>query len=53
MSHTIVSYTMKPGREQEDVALIRGVFEELPTAQPAGMRYAVFQSADSREFAHL
>jgi hypothetical protein len=53
MSHTFVSYSVKPGREQEDVALIRGVFEELATAQSAGMRYAVFQSADSREFAHL
>jgi quinol monooxygenase YgiN len=53
MSHTIVSYTVKPGREQENAALVLGVFEELAKAQPAGMRYAVFQSADSREFVHL
>jgi quinol monooxygenase YgiN len=53
MSHTIVSYTVKPGREQENAALVRAVFEELAEAQPAGMRYAVFQAADSREFVHL
>lgn len=49
MSHTIVSCTVKPGREQENAALLRGVPEELATAQPAGMRCAVLQSADSRE----
>jgi quinol monooxygenase YgiN len=53
MSHTIVSYTVKPGREQENAALVRAVFEELAKAQPTGMRYAVFQAADSREFVHL
>jgi len=29
MSHTIVTYTVKPGREQENAALVRAVFEEL------------------------
>jgi hypothetical protein len=53
MSHTIVSYTVKPGHQQENDALVRGVFEELATARPAGFRYAVFQAADSREFVHL
>jgi quinol monooxygenase YgiN len=53
MSHTIVSYTAKPGREQENAALVRAVFEELAEARPAGFRYAVFQAADSGEFVHL
>lgn len=43
MTHTIVSYTVNPGREQENAALVRAVFEELAKAQPTGMRYAVFQ----------
>jgi quinol monooxygenase YgiN len=51
--HTIVSYTVKPGREQENAALVRAVFEELAKAQPTGFRYAVFQAVDSREFVHL
>jgi hypothetical protein len=53
MSHTIVTYTVKPGREQENATLVRGVFEELAAARPAGLRYAVFQTADTREFVHL
>lgn len=53
MSHTIVSYTVNRGREQENAALVRAVFEELAKARPTGMRYAVFQAVDSREFVHL
>ena len=29
MRHTMVTYTVKPGREQENAALVRAVFEEL------------------------
>jgi hypothetical protein len=53
MRHTMVTYTVKPGREQENAALVRAVFEELAQARPAGFRYAVFQLADSRQFVHL
>jgi quinol monooxygenase YgiN len=53
MSHTIVTYTVKPGREQENAALVRAVFEELAQTRPAGFRYAVFQLPDSRQFVHL
>jgi hypothetical protein len=53
MGHTIVTYTVKPGRERENAALVHAVFEELAEARPAGCRYAVFQSTDSREFIHL
>jgi hypothetical protein len=53
MRQTIVSYTVKPGREQENAALVEAVFEELAKARPPGFRYAVFQAADSGEFVHL
>lgn len=53
MNHTIVTYTVKAGREEENAALVRAVFEELAGAQPDGFRYAVFQAADSAEFIHL
>ena len=53
MSHTIVTYTVKPGREPENTALVRAVFKELAKDQPAGFRYAVFNRADSGEFFHL
>jgi quinol monooxygenase YgiN len=53
MNHTIVSYTVKLGREQENADLVRGVFEELEHTQPTGFRYTVFQMVDSGEFVHL
>jgi hypothetical protein len=53
MSHTLVTYTVKPGREEENAALVRGVFEELAQSRPDGFRYAVFHLPDSRQFIHL
>ena len=53
MSHTIVTYTIKPGREEENAALVRAVFDELAEKQPTGLRYAVFYLPDSRHFIHL
>jgi hypothetical protein len=49
----MVTYTVKPGREEENAALVRAVFEELAQARPAGFRYAVFQVPDSGQFVHL
>jgi hypothetical protein len=53
MSYTMVTYTVKEGREEENAALVRGVFDELAQTRPAGFRYAVFQLPDSRQFVHL
>jgi hypothetical protein len=53
MSYTMVTYTVKPGREEENAALVRAVFEQLAESRPAGFRYAVFQSPDTRQFVHL
>ena len=53
MRHTMVTYTVKPGREDENAAIVRAVFEELAQEQPAGFRYAVFQLPDTRQFVHL
>ena len=53
MSATIVSYTVKSGREEENAELVRAVFEELAAAKPGGFGYAVFQAGDSGEFIHL
>ena len=53
MSHTIVTYTVKAGREEENAALVRAVFAELAQTRPAGFRYAVFQQQDPRQFVHL
>lgn len=53
MRHTLVSYTVKPGREEENAALVRAVFEELAHTRPDGLRYAVFHLPESRQFIHL
>jgi hypothetical protein len=53
MRHTLVTYTVKPGREDENAALVRAVFDELAETRPAGLRYAVFYMPDSRQFIHL
>jgi hypothetical protein len=53
MSHTLVTYTVKAGREDENAELVRAVFEELADTQPEGLRYAVFYLPDSRQFIHL
>jgi hypothetical protein len=53
MSYTMVTYTVKPGREEENARLVRSVFDELAEARPAGFRYAVFQLPDTREFVHI
>jgi len=53
MRHTMVTYTVKPGREDENAALVRAVFEELARERPAGLRYAVFQLPETRQFVHL
>jgi quinol monooxygenase YgiN len=48
----MVTYAVKPGREQENAVIVRAVFEELAQTRPAGFRYAVFQLPD-RQFVHL
>jgi hypothetical protein len=53
MRHTIVTYTVKSGREEENTALVRAVFEELARTRPDGLRYAVFHLPDTRQFIHL
>jgi quinol monooxygenase YgiN len=53
MRHTMVTYTVKPGREEENAVLVRAVFAELARERPAGFRYAVFQFQETRQFVHL
>ena len=53
MSHTMVTCICEAGREQENAALVRAVFEELAQTRPAGFRYAVLQLPDWRRFVHL
>jgi hypothetical protein len=53
MQHTMVTYTVKPGRAEENAALVRDVFAELAETRPAGFRYAAFYLPDQHQFVHL
>lgn len=48
---TLVRYTAKPDRAEENEALSRAVFAELRAAAPKDVAYALFR--DGAEFAHL
>jgi hypothetical protein len=48
---TLVRYTVKPGREEENAKLVRAVYAELASLAPEGFRYATFR--DGREFVHV
>jgi hypothetical protein len=49
MRHTIVTYTVRPGREHENSALVRAVFEELANTRPAAGRARPTPARPSRE----
>jgi hypothetical protein len=53
MRHTMVTYTVKAGREEENAALVRAVFEELAQLEPKGFLYAAFHNPETRQFVHL
>ena len=48
---TLVRYTAKPDRADENEALARAVFEELKTVRPADIAYALFR--DGPDFLHV
>jgi hypothetical protein len=51
MNATIVRYRVKPGRADENAALVRAVYEELAAVAPDGFRYATFR--DGLDFTHV
>lgn len=53
MNHTVVRYTVKPGQEQLNEQLIRGVYTYIDEARPAGLGYSTFKLDDGRTFVHV
>jgi hypothetical protein len=53
MRQVMVRYKVKPGREAENEALVRAVYDELRRTEPAGFSYATFQLDDGVTFVHL
>jgi hypothetical protein len=52
MKPTVIRYTTKPEHTQRNAQLVEGVFRELATAQPDGVRYLVLQ-LDDGAFIHI
>jgi hypothetical protein len=48
---TLVRYSTKPGHAAENEALSRAVFEQLRSAPPEGVAYALFRN--DNEFTHV
>jgi hypothetical protein len=53
MDTTVVRYTTRPERADENQALIEKVFVDLAAAAPAGLRYASYRLADGVSFVHV
>ena len=51
---TVIRYRTKgPAETEENVRLIRAVFEQLASDGPAGAQYAVYQLGDGQDFMHV
>jgi hypothetical protein len=53
MASTMIRYKVHPDRADENVALVKAVYEELAQKQPDGLRYATFVLPDGVTFMHL
>lgn len=49
----MVRYTVHPDRAEENVALVRAVYDELADAAPDGFRYSTYRCGDGVTFVHL
>jgi hypothetical protein len=53
MGSSMVRYRVRPERVEENVALVRAVYEQLARERPDGLHYATFRLADGVSFMHV
>jgi hypothetical protein len=53
MRRVMVRYRVKPDQVATNEELVRAVYEELGSSQPAGLRYATVQLEDGETFVHV
>jgi hypothetical protein len=53
MRHVIVRYTVKADRAEENEQLVRAVYDELHSTEPAGLSYATVKLEDGVSFVHI
>jgi hypothetical protein len=53
MGSSMVRYKVKPDRAEENVALVKAVYEQLARERPEGIHYATFRLPDGVSFMHV
>ena len=53
MRTVMVRYKLKPDKVAENEELVRAVYAELQSTQPAGLRYSTLRLDDGVSFVHL
>ena len=53
MAKTIVRYKVKPGKAEENEALVRAVYAELAVVKPEQFSYATYKLDDGLSFLHI
>src|SRR5262249_60460640 len=53
MHQVIARYKVKPDRAEENLELVRAVYDELERTKPPGLRYATFLLDDGVSFVHV
>ena len=53
MKRIMVRYQLKADRVDENVQLVRAVFDELARTTPSGIRYKTFHLPDRVSFVHI
>src|SRR5712691_5084345 len=53
MGSSMVRYKVRPGRADENEALVKAVYEQLGRERPAGLHYATFKLPDGVSFMHI
>jgi hypothetical protein len=53
MGSSMVRYKVRPDRADENVSLVKAVYEQLAQEKPEGLHYATFRLPDGVSFMHL
>jgi hypothetical protein len=53
MGSSMIRYKVRPGRADENEALVKAVYEQLARERPEGLHYATFKLPDGVSFMHV
>jgi hypothetical protein len=53
VNRIVVRYVVKPDQVERNEQLVRAVYDELHSVEPAGLRYATLRLADGVTFIHI